>query len=100
MVTIAGVGVGRRTHSAYARSRLTEACYEVACETVFPSSIERASRDEREWLRDALAAPVAAAVASALDVLGARLEDALADAPPELLDRLEGIQPRPRGVIR
>lgn len=75
MVVIAGVGVGRRVHTAYARSRLMQACYEAALDTVHPAALELASAEERAWLREALERPTSAAAEAALDVLAARLEE-------------------------
>jgi hypothetical protein len=84
-LTISGVALGHRVHSAFARDRLGQALHEVALDVLHPSPTLGAA--ERDWLRDALARPIHIATEAALGTFAAELEQALrghvAAPPPE-----------------
>jgi hypothetical protein len=84
-VTIAGVALSHRVHSAFARDRLGQALHEIALDVIHPSPT--LGTTEREWLRAAVARPIRIATEAALGAFAAELEQALlgrVGAPPPL----------------
>jgi hypothetical protein len=82
-LTISGVALNHRVHSAFARDRLSQALHEVALDVLHPSPALGAA--EHEWLRDALTRPIRIATEAALGTFAAELEQVLrgsAVAPP------------------
>lgn len=82
-VTIAGVALSHRVHSAFARDRLGQALHEIALDVVHPPPTLGSA--EREWLRAAIARPIRIATEAALGTFAAELEQALegrVGAPP------------------
>jgi hypothetical protein len=82
-VTIAGVALSHRVHSAFARDRLGQALHEIALDVVHPSP--HLGRAERERFRAAITRPIRMATEAALGTFAAELERALGgptDAPP------------------
>jgi hypothetical protein len=74
-LTISGVAVSHRVHSAFARDRLGQALHEVALDVLHPSPT--LGQAAREWLRDAIARPIRIATEAALGTFAAELEQAL-----------------------
>ena len=82
-LTISGVALSHRVHSAFARDRLCQALHEVALDALHPSPT--LGEVERAWLRKAIARPILIATEAALGTFAAELEQALrgrAVAPP------------------
>lgn len=74
-LTISGVDLRHRVHSAFARDRLGQALHEIALDVLDPSPITGPA--ERDWLRDAIARPIRIATEAALGTFAAELEEAL-----------------------
>jgi hypothetical protein len=89
MLLITEAPLKLRVRSEYARCRLTEAAYDAALDALHPALHEVTSADERSWLREALAGPLALAVEAALDVLVTELGHMVDDAPPALRRKIE-----------
>jgi len=84
-LTISGVELGHRVHSAFARDRLGQALHEIALDVLHPSPTLGPA--ERDRLRDAIARPIRVATEAALGTFAAELEEALrgrAVPPPPL----------------
>jgi len=88
VLVIDGVPIRRRLGSAYARSRLAEALFEIACEGMDPALTGPSAAAGRAWLRVALEQPIARASDAALDRLCAELELVARGAPAHVQEAL------------
>jgi hypothetical protein len=81
--------IERRIETEYARDRVAKALHEVVLDSVGFGPCDLPTRDDREWIRGAIAMPIQEATDAALRVLARRLTQALDRAPDGLLDRLD-----------
>ncbi|HET7678375.1 MAG TPA: hypothetical protein VFK38_11060 [Candidatus Limnocylindrales bacterium] len=82
-------GIEHLVVTAAGRAHVSAALFEAGLDGLHPCAREMALPGDREWVREALAGPVAAATDAALEVLTDTLAEALRGAPPDLLERLE-----------
>ncbi len=81
--------IERQVETEYARDVVAKALHEVVLDSVGFGPCDLPTRDDREWIRGAIAMPIQEATDAALHVLARRLTQALERAPNGLLDRLD-----------
>ena len=81
--------IERQIVTEYARDRLAKALHEVVLDSVGFGPCDLPTRNDRDWIREAIALPIQEATEAALRVLAGRLTEALERAPNGLLDRLD-----------
>jgi hypothetical protein len=80
--------IERQISTEYGRDKLAKALYEVILDGLALGPRDRPTRDDREWIRGAIAITIQETTDVALHVLAWRLAQVLERAPDGLNDRL------------
>jgi hypothetical protein len=84
--------IADRVVTAFARDRVAQALHEaiVAGLDIGPCALPQPA--DREWIREAIAAPIQLSTDAALEALRRALAQSFQEAPPDLIRRLETSQ--------
>ena len=81
--------IAQHVASEYARDKVARALYEAIIEGLEFGASDLPRPEDREWIRDSIAAPLQEATDAALEVLAWSVSHALARAPNGLIERYE-----------
>ena len=81
--------IARHVASKYARDKVARALYAAVVEGLEFGPRDLPLAEDREWIREAIAAPLQEASDAAIEVLASSVGRALERAPSDLLERYE-----------